>query len=205
MAPRQEGQLDTPSVEEGVIADEEGVGSLVYNSREGRIYLTASGSIEDLDLQPHGARGRFDFPQRGLRRVRIRRINEHGNASRSGHKHTQEFQSLLGQLDNKKVDPCQVAARPGEAGHKTELNRVFADDESDWDRCGGRLGRKRHSDASARGDYRDLSANQFGSQHREPIELILGPAVYDRHVLALDVAGVLQALAESCETARHRT
>jgi hypothetical protein len=29
---------------------------------------------------------------------------------------------------------CQVAARPGEAGDKTKLDRVFGDTEDDWDR-----------------------------------------------------------------------
>jgi hypothetical protein len=34
--------------------------------------------------------------------------------------------------------------------------------------------------------------DQFGRQRRKPIKLILGPAVLDRHVLALDIAGVLE-------------
>ena len=42
-----------------------------------------------------------------------------------------------------KIDPCQVAARPGEAGDKTKPDRVFADGEDDGDRRGCRLGRER--------------------------------------------------------------
>ena len=57
---------------------------------------------------------------------------------------------------------------------------------------------------SGRDDHGDLSANQFGRQRRQPIELILGPAVFDRHVLALDIAGLLQALAECAQTVRVR-
>jgi len=34
--------------------------------------------------------------------------------------------------------------------------------------------------------------------------LILGPAVCDRHVLALDIAGILQALAECAQKVRGR-
>ena len=37
---------------------------------------------------------------------------------------------------------------------------------------------------------------------RQPIGLIVGPAVFDRHVLALNVAGLLQALAEPTQTLR---
>jgi len=42
----------------------------------------------------------------------------------------------------------------------------------------------------------DPAANEVGRQRRQPIHLILGPAVFNRDVLALDIAGVLQALAE---------
>ena len=34
--------------------------------------------------------------------------------------------------------------------------------------------------------------------------LILGPAVFDRHVLALDIAGLLQALAKCAARCRER-
>ena len=58
--------------------------------------------------------------------------------------------------------------------------------------------------SSGRGDHGDLPANQFGRQRRQPIELTLGPAVFNRHVLALDVACLLQALAECAQTIRVR-
>ena len=51
-----------------------------------------------------------------------------------------------------------------------------------------------------RGSYGDPSANQIGRQLRQSIELILGPVVYDRHVLALDIAGILEALAKSAQS-----
>jgi hypothetical protein len=40
-----------------------------------------------------------------------------------------------------------------------------------------------------------LPANQFGRQRRQPVDLILGPAVFNRHVLVFDT-GVFEALAE---------
>jgi hypothetical protein len=39
---------------------------------------------------------------------------------------------------------------------------------------------------------------------RQPIDLIVGPAIFDRHVLAFDIAGVLQALAECAQTVPER-
>jgi hypothetical protein len=47
-----------------------------------------------------------------------------------------------------------------------------------------------------------LTANQIGRQRRQPIDLILGPAVFDRYVLALDVANLLEALAKCAQTLR---
>ena len=204
MARRQSGQLDTPAVEEGVAADEERVGPLAHKRCEGRIDLAAGAGVEDLDLQPHGASSRFHVSQRGLGSRSIGRIDEHGHTSGCGHQLAQQLQPLCRQLSVEKIDTCQVAARPGEAGDKTKPDRVVADDEDDGDRRGCRLGRERRSGASGRGDHGDLPANQFGRQRRQSIELILGPAVFDRHVLALDIAGVFQALAKSAQTVRER-
>jgi hypothetical protein len=50
----------------------------------------------------------------------------------------------------------------------------------------------------------DLPMNQFSRQLRQSIKLILAPTVCDRYVLALDIAGLLQALAKSAQTVRSR-
>jgi hypothetical protein len=55
-----------------------------------------------------------------------------------------------------------------------------------------------------RDDHGDLSANQFTRQLRQPVDLTLGPAEFDRHVLALSIAGVLQAQAKCPQTIRIR-
>ena len=47
-----------------------------------------------------------------------------------------------------------------------------------------------------RGDDGDPTADQVGRQFRQAIVVIVRPAVFDRHVAALDVAGFAQALAE---------
>jgi hypothetical protein len=95
----------------------------------------------------------------------------------------------------KKIHARQVAARPGEVGDEPKPDRVYSDDEDDGDRRGCRLGRQRRSGTSGHHDHGNLPANQFGRQRRQPIELIVGRAVFDRHVLALDRAAVFEALA----------
>jgi hypothetical protein len=59
------------------------------------------------------------------------------------------------------------------------------------------LAASRRRGASRCRDHSDLSADQFARQCRQSIQLIVGPAILDRHVLTLDKAGLLQALAES--------
>src|SRR5262245_8766891 len=191
-----------PANKKDIDTDEDGFGPLAHESGEGRIDLAAGAGVEDLDLQSHSAGGRLHDPQRGFRSRSIGRIDEHGDTSRSGHYLTQEFQPLCGQLTSENIDPRQVAFRSGKAGHKTEPDWVFAGEEHDGNRSGCRLGSDRRS-IVGRGDYGDLSADQFGRQLRQSIELILGPAVFDRHVPALDVAAILQALAKCAQTVRH--
>ena len=45
-------------------------------------------------------------------------------------------------------------------------------------------------------DHVDLAADEVGGQCGQPIIVALRPAVFDRHVLSLDVAGFAQSLAE---------
>jgi hypothetical protein len=42
-------------------------------------------------------------------------------------------------------------------------------------------------------DHGDLTADQISRQRRQPVIVTLGPAILDRHVLPLDVAGFLEA------------
>lgn len=121
------------------------------------------------------------------------RINEHGHTA-------QPFRS---QLSRQKIDTREVAARPGEARNKTNPNWVFSNDEGNGDRGGCRLGRGRSSNSAGRDDHGGPSVNQIGCQRRQPIKLIVSPAIIDRHVLALDKASILQALAERAQKVRE--
>src|SRR5262249_59414116 len=57
--------------------------------------------------------------------------------------------------------------------------------------------------APTRNDHGDLPANQIGRQRRQPAKLIVGPAVFDRYVFALDIAGIFEATAKSAQTVRE--
>jgi hypothetical protein len=74
----------------------------------------------------------------------------------------------------------------------TAIRRAFS--EHNGNRSGCRLGGEGRRGVSGRGDHRDLAANEIGRELWQSIILTLGPAVFDRHVLALDIADLLQAL-----------
>jgi hypothetical protein len=86
---RQHGQLQPPDAEEGIGADEQRVGPLAHERREGRIDLADRAGVMDLGLQSHGAGRRFRVSRRGLG-IGIGRIDQHGNADDAGHQLAQE-------------------------------------------------------------------------------------------------------------------
>src|SRR5262245_6383220 len=159
-----------------------------------RLLLT----LRTLDLQPHHAGSWFQLSQRRLSNPDLGRIDEHGHPSGSGHQLAEELQPLRRQLSREKIDTGRVAAWPCKAADKTQLDRIVAHIEDDGDGRGCRLGPQRRRGAE-RGDHLNPSANQVARQLRQPVELVLGPAVFDRHVLALNVAGLLEAPTKSAQ------
>ena len=106
---------------------------------EGRIDLAAGAGVNDLDLQPHGAGGRFHVSQRGLGSRSIGRIDEHGHTSGSGHQFAQEFQPLCRQLATKKLTPvrlppgrARLATRPSLTGSSATRRRSGSSWSSPW-------------------------------------------------------------------------
>jgi hypothetical protein len=188
---------------EGVGADDEGVRSVARKRRKRGIDLADGAGVEDVDLQPHGASRRFHASQCRLGSRSIVRIDEHGHPRRTGHKLTQQLQPLRRQLGREKIDPRQVAARPGEARNKTKPDRVFGDDEDDGDRRGCRLGRACPGLGARHGNHVHLPADQIGCQFRKPIELTFRPAIFDGDVTTLDIAGFHQRLSEGCKATPH--
>ena len=88
-----------------------------------------------------------------------------------------------------------------EARDKTKPHWVIGEGEDGGNRCGRPLGGKRRTFTDC-GYHSDHPANQIGRQRRQPVNLIVGPAVFDRDVLALDISGVFKSLAESAQPVR---
>src|SRR5262249_15591648 len=99
----------------------------------------------------------------------------------------------------------EVAAGPVEAPDDAELDGIAADREHDGYRCRRRLGCQYRRITALRHNERHMAAHEFCRQRGKPIVVTLRPAVFDRDVLAFDVAGFLQTLAECGNEVRIRS
>jgi hypothetical protein len=70
-------------------------------------------------------------------------------------------------------------------------------------RCGRRLRCQRRRDATC-SNHGHLTTNQIGRQRRHSIVLAFRPAVFDRGISTLDIAGFAQTLSERSHHARIR-
>src|SRR5947209_17126531 len=97
------------------------------------------------------------------------------------------------QLDDEKADAREVSARPCETGYETGHDRIVAAGEDDRD-----LGRRVFCSEccevpAACCDHINLAADEVCGQSWQPVINPLGPAVFDRYVLPLDIAGLAQS------------
>src|SRR5262249_688053 len=67
---------------------------------------------------------------------------------------------------------------------------------------GRRLGHKSRWCVGRSGDHCNPASNQFGYQFRQPVELILGPAIFDRDVSALSKPRFAQTLSAAHQVLR---
>jgi hypothetical protein len=90
-----------------------------------------------------------------------------------------------------------------EASDETSPDGVPADFEDDRNCRGRRLGHKSRWCVGRSGDHGNLASNQFGYQFRQPVELIFGPAIFDRDVPALSKPRFAQTLSERAHQVRR--
>ena len=197
-------QLDPAGVQERGVSDEKGFGPLARNRCECCLDLAAGAGTDDLDLQPGGASRCFHISQCWLGICCIGGIDKNSNAPGLRHQLSEELKAFCGQLGREKIHACKIAVRPREARDQAKPDRVIGDDEDDGNRARRRFCGGRDTETARSRDDGDPSAHQVGHQLRQPVESILGPAVFDRYVLAFDIAGVSEALAKSAETIRER-
>ena len=154
-------------------------------------------SIGPQDEELHSLRARRFLHRSDLALgSRVVRVHEQGKQADLGNQLEKQFEPLGYQLDPHQADPREISAWPGDTGDQAVLGRVGADYEDEGDRRGRSLRRQRRNVVADRHDHIDSAADQIDGQRGQPIIVTLRPAVFDRQVLALDIAGFAQPLAE---------
>jgi hypothetical protein len=106
---------------------------------------------------------------------------------------------------NRNVNAALVALAglTSKAGNKTELDRVFADPENDWDCRSGSFGGKCRRIAAGCGNDGNAAADEVSHERRQAIILPFQPVVFDRRVPAFDGSSLVEASLERSDIARR--
>jgi hypothetical protein len=164
-------------------------------AKKDSIKLAFGGSLQHRKFHPEGAGRRKHFSHLRIAKNGIGRIDEQRDDTCCRQQLVQQFQPFRRYLDIQLGDAGYVAARPVKAGDEAELNRVGRGFE--YDRNGRRHGLCRQGRRRTTGNNcSGLSMDQIGHHRRQPIELIIRPAVFDRYILAFDITRLTQALAK---------
>src|SRR5262249_35563882 len=123
--------------------------------------------------------------------------------TRRGNKLPQQTEMLRPQFGEKEVRAGRIAARSGNA--RDEAERYWIIGRTEYDRNIRRCAFSRECwKTGGRDDRGHLAAHQFFRHQRQPIVLPLGETVIDRHVAALDVPDLVQALPQRIQLGRRR-
>jgi hypothetical protein len=200
MADRQCGEMFAPADEKSVGADHEAAGLQFEQPGEDRLEIALGAGTENLEVEPQRAGRRLEISRLDFG-IGIGSVDERANGCRRRDHAVQQLQSLRLQLRAQCGHAREIAARSVQTGDEPESDRITADEEDDRNGRGRGFGRERPKDLIGRGDHGDLSTDQIGCQHRQPIVLLLRPAIFDRDIPALDIAGFSQALEEPTQPA----
>src|SRR5262249_41858648 len=131
----------------------------------------------------------------GLGEIRTGRIYEHADRGGIGNHFVQQLKLLRHQEGVEIAYPCDVPAWSIEAGDKPKLYGIGPSLEHDRNRGGRSLGSECGRGAGP-GNHSAPPADKISGQGRQSIVMFLRPAVFDRDILPLDIAGFLKTFTE---------
>src|SRR5262249_39468082 len=102
------------------------------------------------------------------------------------------YESLRHHGGGELTQTCKVSARTSDALYEPEGDRIDACEEHHRDRCCRSLGRERGRGAAGRSDHGHLAADEIGRHCRQLIVMTVGPAVFNRQILPLDITSFFQ-------------
>ena len=178
-----------------IIAHDQRTGPELRKACEGCVDLSCGACAQDVKLNPERARGVLRRSRFGLDN-RVGRIDQHCDNGCIWQQFMQNLELLSRQIARQDRHAREVAAGAAEAGSEAELHRVDTGVEDDRDGRGCRLGGKRRGRAG-RNNPGHPAVDQIGRQRRQSVILAVCKTIFDRHVLAFDVAGLFQALSDA--------
>ena len=129
--------------------------------------------------------------------IRIGRVDQHAER-RFGTSSRNSSELLRLQTGGQKITPValppgrlRLATRPSLTGSRPMTKTIGMVAVAAWPPAPQGCGRN---------DHGHLAADQIGRHRRQPIVLTFRPAVFDRDVVALDIAGLVQTFAECGST-----
>src|SRR6516165_1637078 len=137
----------------------------------------------------------------GLGEIRTGRIYEHADRGGVGNHFVQQLKLLRHQEGVEIAYPCDVPAWSIEAGDKPKLYGIGPSLEHDRN-CRGRSLGSECGRGAGPGDHSDPPANKISGQGRQSIVVFLRPAVFDRDIPPLDIAGFLKTFTEGSHKER---
>jgi hypothetical protein len=197
MTRRQRDELHATIDEKRVGTNNKRIRRILHERGKGRFDLTIGAGPENVDVQPGDRRCRFHVLDHTLGRNRIGRIDKERDTCGARRHLMQQAQPLGVQFCRHVVDAGDIAARAAEACHDTGLYRVGAGGKDDRNGSGRRLCHKRRHRAYRRDNDRHLTPHQIGRQFREPAVVAVPPAIFDRNIAALDIAGFSEPFTEA--------
>ena len=201
MTNRQRGELFAPAGEEWIGANHEPACPQLDQLCEDRIEVTFGAGIQDMELQPEGAGRRLHLLTvvsaiAGLAGLTSSAMTLAVGSSSCSNSSRFGATSTFAWVTPVTLPPgrLRLATRPSS-------NRVGAQFKDDRNGRGRRLCRQRRRSAG-RGNHGHLTMNQISRHRRQPIILVLRPAIFDRDVAAFDVAGFAQPFEKSGQLPR---
>src|SRR5262249_12263648 len=150
------------------------------------IEVTFCAGTQHTELQPEGMSRCLQLLRVGFGKTGVGWIDEQGHDARRGDQLVQQLQLFWRDLYVRLGHARDIAARSIKAGDEVELHRVAEDAEDNGNCSGRRLCRERRRSTSC-GNNGHLTMDQISHHFRQPISLILCPAIFDGHVLSMDV------------------
>ena len=145
--------------------------------------------LEDVNPQAECACGIMEVLQLA-RASWVARVQQRGNHCRLRKQLMEQPKSLSVQSRVYEGHARGIAARVVEAGHKAEANRVSARQEYNRNRRGCRFCRNRRGSIP---DYDGhMALYEFSHQSWQEFVMTAGQVVFNRHILPLDIASLLE-------------